>query len=86
MSVSICYPLPIRESTLIPPPFQVHILLPPLAKFRGVVERLRPLAKEGLSFHANYSGELQLGASTDDARVEITWRDLSNPPMGKFGR
>lgn len=82
VSPVLCSPL-IYEGTLICP-FQVHILLPPLAKFRGVVDRLRSLAQEGISFRANYSGALQLGASTDDARVEITWRDLSNPPMGEI--
>lgn len=63
--------------------FQVHILLPPLSKLRTVVERLRPLAEEGIHFRANYSGELQLSTSTENARMEIGWSGLTNPPMCK---
>ncbi|KAH9940824.1 cell cycle checkpoint [Epithele typhae] len=59
----------------------VHILLPPLAKLRAVIDRLKPLANDGISFRANHSGDLQLSVSTDNARVEIAWTGLSNPPM-----
>ncbi|KAI0794159.1 cell cycle checkpoint [Fomes fomentarius] len=59
----------------------VHILLPPLVKLRAVVDRLRTLATDGISFRANYSGELQLAASTENARVEVSWSGLTNPPM-----
>ncbi|OJT14004.1 Checkpoint protein hus1 [Trametes pubescens] len=57
----------------------VHILLPPLAKLRMVVERLRPLSADGVTFRANHSGELQLAATTDNARVEVGWGGLNNP-------
>ncbi|CDO68503.1 hypothetical protein BN946_scf184499.g28 [Trametes cinnabarina] len=59
----------------------VHILLPPLGKLRTVVERLRPLAGEGVIFRANLSGELQLAVNTDNARVEVGWSGLANPAM-----
>ncbi|RDX50960.1 cell cycle checkpoint [Lentinus brumalis] len=59
----------------------VHILLPPLAKLRTVVDRLRPLANNGISFRANHAGELQLAVTTESARVEIGWTGLTNPPM-----
>ncbi len=57
----------------------MHILLPPLAKLRMVVERLRPLSADGVTFRANHSGELQLAATTDNARVEVGWGGLNNP-------
>ncbi|KAI0640317.1 cell cycle checkpoint [Trametes polyzona] len=57
----------------------VHILLPSLAKLRTVVERLRPLAVDGVNFRANQSGELQLAVNTDNARVEVSWNGLTNP-------
>ncbi len=62
----------------------MHILLPPLAKLRTVVDRLRPLANNGISFRANHAGELQLAVTTESARVEIGWTGLTNPPMGAF--
>lgn len=63
---------------------QVHILLPALAKLRTVVERLRPLANDGVIFRANHNGELQLAVTTDNARVEVGWSGLTNPTMGRF--
>ncbi|KAI8980619.1 cell cycle checkpoint [Trametes punicea] len=59
----------------------VHILLPSLAKLRTVVERLRPLAADGVIFRANHKGELQLAVNTDNARVEVGWGGLTNPTM-----
>ncbi|KAM5532804.1 hypothetical protein V8D89_013523 [Ganoderma adspersum] len=70
------------KEPLCPEP-DVHILLPPLSKLRTVVERLRPLAEEGIHFRANYSGELQLSTSTENARMEIGWSGLTNPPMSR---
>ncbi|KAI0658275.1 cell cycle checkpoint [Cubamyces menziesii] len=61
----------------------VHILLPALAKLRTVVERLRPLANDGVIFRANHNGELQLAVTTDNARVEVGWSGLTNPTMAK---
>ena len=51
---------------------------------RSVVDRLRPLAADGIAFRANYAGELQLSVSTDHARVEINWSGLTNPPMSEL--
>ncbi|KAI0829105.1 cell cycle checkpoint [Trametes gibbosa] len=59
----------------------VHIILPALANLRTVVERLRPLATDGVTFRANHSGELQLAVVTDNARVEVGWAGLTNPAM-----
>ncbi|EIW63760.1 cell cycle checkpoint [Trametes versicolor FP-101664 SS1] len=63
----------------------VHILLPPLAKLRMVVDRLRPLSTDGVTFRANHSGELQLAATTDNARVEVGWGGLNNPGWSAQG-
>ncbi|KAH9854494.1 cell cycle checkpoint [Lenzites betulinus] len=63
----------------------VHILLPPLAKLRTVVDRLRPLASDGVIFRANHAGELQLAVNTDNARVEVGWGGLTNPAMSAQG-
>ncbi|KAI0779047.1 cell cycle checkpoint [Trametes elegans] len=61
----------------------VHILLPPLAKLRIVVDRLRPLAADGVAFRANNLGELQLAVNAENARVEVGWGGLGNPTMTK---
>ncbi|EJF64406.1 cell cycle checkpoint [Dichomitus squalens LYAD-421 SS1] len=70
------------KEPLCPEP-DVHILLPPLGKLRTVVERLRSLAAEGIHFRANHSGELQLSTSTENARLEVVWSGLTNPPMSR---
>ncbi|KAI0370127.1 cell cycle checkpoint [Pilatotrama ljubarskyi] len=70
-------------TVLSPTVIQVHILLPSLAKLRTVVERLRPLAADGVTFRANHVGELQLAVTTDNARVEVGWGGLTNPTMAK---
>lgn len=70
------------EEPMCPEP-QVHILLPPLAKMRSVVERMRPLAADVIGIRANLSGCLQLCAQTDAARVDVSWNGLTNPKMGK---
>ncbi|TFY56033.1 hypothetical protein EVJ58_g7878 [Rhodofomes roseus] len=62
---------------------KVHILLPPLAKLRTVVERMRPLAADVIGIRANLSGCLQLCAQTDNARVDVSWNGLSNPKMAQ---
>ncbi|KZT65911.1 cell cycle checkpoint [Daedalea quercina L-15889] len=62
---------------------EVHILLPPLAKLRTVVERMRPLAADVIGIRANLSGCLQLCAQTDAARVDVSWNGLSNPTMAQ---
>lgn len=61
---------------------QVHILLPPLAKLRTVVERIRPLAGEVVAIRASSSGCLQISAQTESARVDVAWNGLTNPIMG----
>ena len=63
---------------------QVHILLPPLTKLRSIVDRMRPLSERGIWFRANLSGQLQLSAAGDDARVDINWQNLANPPMSEY--
>ncbi|CCL99927.1 uncharacterized protein FIBRA_01952 [Fibroporia radiculosa] len=60
---------------------EVHIVLPPLAKLRTVVERLKPLAGDVVAIRANGSGCLQLSAQTDSARVDVSWKGLANPAM-----
>lgn len=74
LTTSLMY-APLSSLTLM----KVHILLPPLAKLRMVVDRLRPLSTDGVTFRANHSGELQLAATTDNARVEVGWGGLNNP-------
>ncbi|GBE90087.1 Checkpoint protein [Sparassis crispa] len=64
---------------------EVHILLPPLAKLRTVVERLRPLAADVVAVRANASGCLQVSASTESARVDVSWSGLTNPIMIRDG-
>ncbi|KAI0926322.1 hypothetical protein AcW1_008532 [Taiwanofungus camphoratus] len=59
----------------------VHILLPPLAKLRTVVERMRPLAADVVAVRSNGQGCLQVSASTESARIDVTWNGLTNPPM-----
>ncbi|OBZ72379.1 Checkpoint protein hus1 [Grifola frondosa] len=61
----------------------VHILLPPLAKLRTVVERIRPLAADGVTIRANGSGELHFCVHTENARVEVGWNGLNNPSMAR---
>ncbi|KAH9911380.1 checkpoint protein Hus1/Mec3, partial [Fomitopsis serialis] len=62
---------------------EVHIILPPLAKLRAVVERMRPLAADVIGIRANLSGCLQLCAQTDNSRVDVAWNGLSNPRMAQ---
>ncbi|KZT06077.1 cell cycle checkpoint [Laetiporus sulphureus 93-53] len=64
---------------------EVHILLPPLAKLRTVVERMRPLAADVIAMRASGSGCLQLCAHTDNARVDVSWKNLTNPKMTQDG-
>ncbi|KAF9818764.1 hypothetical protein IEO21_02544 [Rhodonia placenta] len=58
---------------------EVHILLPPLAKLRTVVERLRPLADEVVAIYANNAGSVKICAQTESARVDVMWKGLQNP-------
>jgi len=62
---------------------EVHILLPPLAKLRTVVERIRPLAGEVVAIRASSSGCLQIAAQTESARVDVAWNGLTNPIMAR---
>lgn len=57
----------------------MHILLPPLAKLRTVVERLRPLADEVVAIYANHAGSVKICAQTESARVDVMWKGLPNP-------
>ncbi|KAH9952913.1 checkpoint protein Hus1/Mec3 [Lactifluus volemus] len=58
----------------------VQIMLPPLAKMRAVVERMRSLS-DVIAVRANSSGCLQLSASTEAVKADITWNNCSHPRM-----
>ncbi|EMD33362.1 hypothetical protein CERSUDRAFT_117980 [Gelatoporia subvermispora B] len=60
---------------------EVNIILPPLAKLRTVVERIRPLSGDVIALYANRSGQLKVSGRTDSARVDVAWSGLSNPAM-----
>jgi HUS1 checkpoint protein len=55
-------------------------MLPPLAKMRAVVERMRYLS-DVIAVRANSSGCLQLSASTEAVKADITWNNCSHPRM-----
>jgi len=57
-------------------------MLPPLAKMRAVVERMRNLS-DVIAVRANSSGRLQLSASTEVVKADITWTNCSHPRIGK---
>jgi HUS1 checkpoint protein len=56
-------------------------MLPPLAKMRAVVERMRNLS-DVIAVRANSSGRLQLSASTEVVKADITWTNCSHPRIG----
>ncbi|KAF7789756.1 hypothetical protein EIP86_000702 [Pleurotus ostreatoroseus] len=58
----------------------VHILLPPLAKLRTVVERLRVHA-DVVGLRANRVGRLVLSVSTESVSTDVAWDGLNNPTM-----
>ncbi|KAI0259104.1 cell cycle checkpoint [Gloeopeniophorella convolvens] len=58
----------------------VQIMLPPLAKMRTVVERMRTLS-DIIAVRANSSGCLQLSASTEVVKADITWNNCTHPRM-----
>ncbi|KAH9070811.1 cell cycle checkpoint [Lactarius deliciosus] len=58
----------------------VQIMLPPLTKMRGVVERMRNLS-DVIAVRANSSGCLRLSASTEVVKADITWNNCSHPRM-----
>jgi len=57
-------------------------MLPPLAKMRAVVERMRNLS-DVIAVRANSSGRLQLSASTEVVNADITWTNCSHPRIGQ---
>lgn len=59
---------------------QVQILLPSLVKLRTVVERLRAHS-DIIALRANNAGQLQICASTEVVRLNVTWNGLKNPPI-----
>ena len=61
---------------------QVHIVLPPLAKLRTVIERLKTQS-DIIGIRANRSGRLQISVSTDNVKTDVCWTKLSNPSMGR---
>jgi HUS1 checkpoint protein len=56
-------------------------MLPPLAKMRAIVERMRSLS-DVIAVRANSSGRLQLSASTEVVKADITWTNCSHPRIG----
>lgn len=60
-------------------------MLPPLAKMRAVVERMRNLS-DVIAVRANSSGRLQLSASTEVVKADVTWTNCSHPRIGKCHR
>ncbi|KAF8468537.1 cell cycle checkpoint [Russula ochroleuca] len=62
----------------------VQIMLPPLAKMRAVVERMRNLS-DVIAVRANSSGRLQLSASTEVVKADITWTNCSHPRIAADG-
>jgi len=59
-------------------------MLPPLAKMRAVVERMRNLS-DVIAVRANSSGRLQLSASTEVVNADITWTNCSHPRIAADG-
>ena len=57
-------------------------MLPPLAKMRTVVERMRNLS-DVIAVRANSSGCLQLSASTEVVKADITWNSCTHPRISK---
>ncbi|KAH9981897.1 cell cycle checkpoint [Russula compacta] len=62
----------------------VQIMLPSLTKMRAVVERMRNLS-DVIAVRANSSGCLQLSASTEVVKADITWSDCSHPRIAADG-
>jgi hypothetical protein len=58
-------------------------MLPPLGKMRTVVERMRTLS-DVIAVRANSSGCLQLSASTEVVKADITWNNCTHPRIGKL--
>jgi HUS1 checkpoint protein len=58
-------------------------MLPPLVKMRTVVERMRNLS-DVIAVRANSSGYLQLSASTEVVKADITWNNCTHPRIGKL--
>ena len=59
---------------------QIHILLPPLAKLRTVVEHMRQLS-DVFAVQANKAGSLRLSVLTDDVKVDTQWNKCVVPNM-----
>ncbi|KAH9063614.1 cell cycle checkpoint [Lactarius vividus] len=61
----------------------VQIMLPPLTKMRGVVERMRNLS-DVIAVRANSSGCLRLSASTEVVKADITWNNCTHPRLSSL--
>jgi len=59
-------------------------MLPPLARMRTVVERMRNLS-DVIAVRANSSGCLQLSASTEVFKADITWNNCTHPRIAADG-
>jgi len=57
-------------------------MIPPLAKMRAIAERMRNLS-DVIAVRANSSGCLQLSASTEVVKADITWTNCSHPRIAE---
>ena len=61
---------------------KVQIMHHPFRKMLDVIERMRSLS-DLIAVHANSSGCLQLSASTEVVKSDITWNNCSHPRMSE---
>lgn len=59
---------------------QIHIILPPLAKIRTVVERMAKLSPI-IGFSAQAEGNLKVEIATDSVAVETIWQNCPLPQI-----
>jgi len=62
----------------------IHLILPPLAKIRTVVERMAKLSHV-VGFSANKEGIFKLEIATDSVTVETQWKDCPLPQINEPG-
>ncbi|KAF9477730.1 cell cycle checkpoint [Pholiota conissans] len=79
VKINVLKPVDVAKLTepLCPTP-DLHILLPPLALLRTIVDRLRPMS-DLLAFQANNNKRLLLAIRNDSVSVETEWNDCQNP-------
>jgi len=69
------------QEPLCPEP-EVHIILPPLAKLRVVVDHLARLSST-VAVRANRNETFKLVIEADSVAVETEWTNCAHPTMGK---